>query len=216
MGAVIVEELVGYMSGVNIPSGSREMVQLVLDGVQGQLETFLGYALVQDPVTTAETVVVADQRTLMLMTSRWPVASVETIFDSQGDVPNWDFDDTGNIVIRDDPYDFNGYTITYTPGLPPAQLVQAKLSILRVASREVTNKHDDTRSARDINGRLPTPLAEGWAKGEMKQFSRWRKRSGGIYSRPRTAGLGVLPSSEYPGMNGGLGYGPEYVDGVLL
>lgn len=205
-----VDDLVGYMSGIKIPAGSREIVQLVLDGAQADLETFLGYELIQSGLP-AETAYVTDPRTLMLMTSRWPVASVQSIADSQGNVPSWDFDNTGNIIVRDCSYDCNGYTITYTPGLPPAQLNLAKLLVLRVASREVTNKHDDTRSVRDVNGRLPKPLPEGWQTGEKKQFSRWRRRDS-VYSRPRTAGPGVLPVSDltdgylgYPGYDFGFG-----------
>lgn len=205
-----VQELRAYMSNIRLTDGALSVVQGIIDGTQGELEMWLGYPLIGEPVTD-EAVYVIDARTRILGTSQWPVASVESITDTSGNAVSYQWDDAGNLLVSDSIFDVGGYTMSFTPGLPPQPRAAAKNLILRVASREVTNKHDDTRSDRDTFGRPIAPVPEGWQKGEKRQFSRFRRRSTGIYSRQRYAGPTLLPAAD-----GFTGANPEQLSGMGL
>jgi len=210
------DELVAYMSGIVLPPAALSIVDTVLSGNQGDLETYLGGPILDDTPIVAERAYVTaaqydnpvDYRP-RLLTQIWPVAAVTAVSDSAGNPVTYEFTRDGKIRLTVDVIDGSGYFVSYTPGLPPGPLDQAKLAIMRVSSREMQNKHDDTRSTAGLDGRQPDPLPEGWQAAELKRFSRWRRR--GVFSRPRPygpeAGPAYGPGTVGPGVYSTGGYG---------
>jgi hypothetical protein len=208
-------ELIAYMSSITLPAGIGDTVDIVLQGLQGELETWLGYDLIGDPIVAEAAYVSGAQYDYTvdyrprLLTQLWPIGAVTAVSDSAGNAVPFALSGTGQLRLTVDTIDGSGYLVTYTPGLPPAALATAKGMILRVASREMQNKHDDTRSTAGLDGRPPAPLPEGWQPGEMKPLSRWRRR--GVFSRPRPYGPDAGPTygsgAIGPGIVSGGGYG---------
>lgn len=192
MSVVDIEDLRNYMSGIRLPPAALQIIPTILDARQGDIEAFLGYSIEpgQDPLT--ETIGLS--REGYFETSFWPVASVTGILDSTGAAfTTWRFQPDGDFkVIGNGPWDPQGYTVTYVPGLPPRPFAVAKGKILYAASREVAGMHDDSRgnTRSTQGGSTPTPVV-GFQKGELRSLSRWRSRSGAVYSRTRDYSGGV-------------------------
>ena len=65
--------------------------------------------------------------------------------------------------------------ITYTAGLPERPHAFLKSLILRAASREVQNMHDDVVGIKDLNTRNVAPLVTGFTEEEIKSMRRYRR-----------------------------------------
>ena len=67
--------------------------------------------------------------------------------------------------------------INYTAGLDAAadNTSALKLILLRAASREVQNLHDDVVGLKDLTTRNVAPLATGFTEDEMNSVKRWRR-----------------------------------------
>jgi len=67
--------------------------------------------------------------------------------------------------------------VTYTAGLDAAadNTVALKLLVLRAASREVQNLHDDVVGMKDLTTRNIAPLTTGFTVEEMNSVKRWRR-----------------------------------------
>lgn len=210
------DDLVAYMSGIRLPPDAVQVLDVILSGLQGELETYLGGPVLDDAPIVAERAYVSgaqydyevDYRP-RLLTQLWPIASVTAVSDSAGNAVSYTLSRDGKLRLAVDTIDGSGYLVTYTPGLPPGPLDQARVAIMRVASREMQNKHDDTRSTSGVDGRQPDPLPEGWQPAELKRFSRWKRR--GVFSRPRPYGPDAGPTygagSLGPGVYSTGGYG---------
>ena len=75
---------------------------------------------------------------------------------------------------------FNTYaddivTVTYTGGLVGENLPALKLIILRAASREMQNMHDDVVGLKDLETRNVAPLQTGFLESELMTLKRYRK-----------------------------------------
>jgi hypothetical protein len=65
-------------------------------------------------------------------------------------------------------------TISYTGGLNGSEINVFRLLILRAASREMQNMHDDVVGLKDLEARNVAPLQTGFTELELKSVKRWR------------------------------------------
>ena len=66
--------------------------------------------------------------------------------------------------------------VTYTGGLDGEAISMFKLMILRAATREMQNMHDDVVGVKDLNPRGVAPLDTGFTDKELLSLRRWRRR----------------------------------------
>jgi hypothetical protein len=66
-------------------------------------------------------------------------------------------------------------TITYTAGLDGGTVPLFKLLILRAATREMQNMHDDVVGVKDLNTRNVAPLVTGFLDSELASVRRYRR-----------------------------------------
>lgn len=66
--------------------------------------------------------------------------------------------------------------IVYTAGLDGEQIHTFKLMILRAATREMQNMHDDVVGVKDLNPRGVAPMETGFLEKELLAIRRWRRR----------------------------------------
>ena len=67
-------------------------------------------------------------------------------------------------------------TYTYTAGLAGGNIKMFKLMILRAATREMQNMHDDVVGVKDLNTRNVAPLEVGFLEKELMAVKRYRRR----------------------------------------
>ena len=67
--------------------------------------------------------------------------------------------------------------ITYTAGLDASEdnTKALKLIVLRAASREVQNLHDDVVGMKDLTTRDVAPMQTGFTPEELNSVKRWRR-----------------------------------------
>ncbi len=75
---------------------------------------------------------------------------------------------------------FNGnandtVTVTYTGGLNGANIKFFKVLILRAATREVQNMHDDVVGVKDLVTRNVAPMMTGFSQDELASVKRYRR-----------------------------------------
>jgi len=75
---------------------------------------------------------------------------------------------------------FRGYaneliTVEYTAGLAGPELDLFKLLILRAATREMQNMHDDVVGVKDLESRNVAPLETGFLEKELMSVKRYRR-----------------------------------------
>lgn len=66
--------------------------------------------------------------------------------------------------------------VTYNGGLDGEEIATFKLMILRAATREMQNMHDDVVGVKDLNPRNVAPLETGFTEKELLALRRWRRR----------------------------------------
>lgn len=67
-------------------------------------------------------------------------------------------------------------TVTYTGGLDGPQIKIFRSLILRAATREMQNMHDDVVGIKDLETRNVAPLETGFTEMELNSIRRWRRR----------------------------------------
>ena len=67
-------------------------------------------------------------------------------------------------------------TVTYTGGLDGESIKVFRLMILRAASREMQNMHDDVVGIKDLNTRNVAPMQTGLLDSEMMILKRYKRR----------------------------------------
>jgi hypothetical protein len=65
--------------------------------------------------------------------------------------------------------------ITYTAGLDGPEIKMFRLMILRAASREMQNMHDDVVGIKDLETRNVGPLTTGFTPEELAAMKKWRR-----------------------------------------
>ena len=66
-------------------------------------------------------------------------------------------------------------TITYTAGVDGENIAIFKLLILRAATREMQNMHDDVVGIKDLNTRNVAPLVTGFTPEELKSIKAYKR-----------------------------------------
>jgi hypothetical protein len=66
-------------------------------------------------------------------------------------------------------------TVSYTAGLAGEGIKVFKLMILRAATREMQNMHDDVVGIKDLETRNVAPLETGFLEKELLAVKRWRR-----------------------------------------
>lgn len=66
-------------------------------------------------------------------------------------------------------------TVTYTAGLNGSNIKHFRSLILRAATREMQNMHDDVVGVKDLNTRNVAPLQTGFTEEELRSIKRWRR-----------------------------------------
>jgi hypothetical protein len=66
-------------------------------------------------------------------------------------------------------------TVTYTAGLDGTAIPAMKLMILRAASREMQNMHDDVVAVKDLNTRNTGPAITGFLDTELSSLRKYRR-----------------------------------------
>jgi len=66
--------------------------------------------------------------------------------------------------------------VVYTGGLDGEAIKMFKLFILRAATREMQNMHDDTVGVKDLTTRNVAPMETGFTEKELLALRRWRRR----------------------------------------
>jgi hypothetical protein len=110
-----------------------------------------------------------------------PVASVSTVTVQplNGTVRTLTADDD-YVVHRYGIEYFYGYendlvTVTYTAGLDGSSIPLFKIMILRAASREMQNMHDDVVGVKDLNPRNVGPLVTGFLDTELASVRKYKR-----------------------------------------
>lgn len=65
--------------------------------------------------------------------------------------------------------------VQYTAGLEGDSIAALKLFILRAATREMQNMHDDVVGVKDLNTRNVAPLQTGFTDSERQAMRKWRR-----------------------------------------
>ncbi len=66
--------------------------------------------------------------------------------------------------------------VTYTAGLDGTQIPMFRSLILRAATREMQNMHDDVVGVKDLNTRNVAPLETGFSERELMSVRKYRRR----------------------------------------
>ena len=204
MAVVTVDELQAYMAGLKMKAVEKNAAALILDGVQGELETYLYRAI--EPRHVRE-VAICDFRGVVIL-SRTPVSRILKVssvasntalplgvFDPGSvpeipDIQTHDYVPTGDglELLAAGGIDVGGaegtrWIVEYIAGggtFMSTAMPQMKLAILRVAAREAQQMFDDTRGLRDTTQSEPVdPLPvphKGWLDDELARFSRYKRR----------------------------------------
>lgn len=111
-----------------------------------------------------------------------PVISVSEIVVAPKWGEEYTLDEANDYVARKYGVDlYYGYaddlvTVTYTAGLAGENIKMFKLMILRAATREMQNMHDDVVGVKDLTTRNVAPLEIGFMEKELQAVKRYRRR----------------------------------------
>lgn len=177
MSIVTTTELKDYMSGIGLDADQASGAQDVLDGLQRELERYCQRPLERKERT--ETIVPDDEGRL------WPKATpIVSVSSPEGLWPNGANGLGGSYPASFGLSMFGGgpypVTITYVGGVEGEDEADIRLAILVIGARMVTNMHDDTRTATDLEGKQAQSAdtrVQGWTDDELKKFDRLRRRT---------------------------------------
>lgn len=171
-----VDELIDFMSNVSLTADQREAAELVLEGVQAEVETYCNRLLEATEIIERLTpdeyghVYVTQTPVTEILHVRTPPPSPLPVPYVPVDVYHEFFD--GWLVV-------NGYgavEVRYKAGLPAHAYRFLKLEVLRIAAREMEDRHDDTLGVTELNTRPPAPRPIGLQDDDRKRLDRWRRR----------------------------------------
>lgn len=202
---VSVNDLITYMD-ISLSNRQRDAAEMILLGLQSELEGFLRRPIEVDEFTETHVIgsefrsipqasffydysLDTTGNTLPYMLSpatiylrNTPVVAVESV-----SLKTPESDPVLQVVERDyvvQRYGVDMYrampndqvTVTYTAGLDGEQLHVFKLMILRAATREMQNMHDDVVGVKDLNPRGVATVETGFLEKELLAVRRWRRR----------------------------------------
>lgn len=210
MALVSLAELRSYMD-ISLTNRQQDAAQLVLDGLQSELESYLRrpievgtfneeytYANIDtgipmdsffnnaNPFSSSfygspvdRTTYLEPPQTVYFRNS--PVVSVtEVIYKPLSGTPRTLVEETDYIVRRYGIDVFRAYAndtveVTYTAGLDGANIAVFKLMILRAATREMQNMHDDVVGIKDLETRNVAPMQTGFLESELMALKKFKR-----------------------------------------
>lgn len=184
MSIVDVENLKDYMSNFDMDSDQESAAEIILAGLQKELERYLNRPILTKTITET----VPTDTVGLAVPSYTPVISIIKIHFKSSFFVNsvsQEFDITDYAWMPEGIYTGirnDQVTLTYEAGLGLAddELDDLKLGILRAAAREMTTRHDDTLSVKELaatnEGEPPPQWQYGWRPEELEKFDRLRKR----------------------------------------
>jgi hypothetical protein len=112
-----------------------------------------------------------------------PVVSVESVTITRPNEPNTPVEqlEHRDYVVRKYGIDLytafanDKVTVEYTAGLDGSSIKSFKLMILRAATREMQNMHDDVVGIKDLETRNVAPLETGFLEKELMALKKWRR-----------------------------------------
>lgn len=164
-----VEQLRAYMSNVRLNDAQWSAAEDVINGVEGEIALELNRPLT--PQTVTETVEVDDDGYLMFSVT--PVRSVTSLQDGTGRTVPYQ---TVRGAVRLDAYAALTVDVTYVGGLDGTNDPLLKLEVLRIAAREMQNRHDDTLSVKGTDRRDVPMQPIGLTDDDRRRLQRWRRR----------------------------------------
>ena len=199
MALITVSDLQTYMD-VDFTNTQEDAVTMVIEGLQSELEAYLRRPIEQGSFTetyrvpevgrgivnqqyyynyptnpettlTSPGIIYAPIYTLYLDNS--PVISVTSVSITPASASA-----TATTQVAEQ--DFNAYandqiTVTYSAGLDGPIIQVFKSLMLRAATREVQNMHDDTVGLKDLTTRNVAPLETGFSERELQSIKRYRR-----------------------------------------
>jgi hypothetical protein len=205
MAIVDVDDLRDYMSGIGLETSQWAAAEMVLDGVQHELELHINRPV--QPTLVREWKSVQSDGYVRLSVT--PVHTIRSVVSAEGAVsPDGtaftlsplDKTDFENNYANKVPTAFNAYhpskgglyltdvgwgmlgtfvVVEYVGGYVGWSDAAIRYKILEVAARIMTNNHDDTTSIADgvVRPASPDPVqARGWTEDELRRFDRIRRR----------------------------------------
>ena len=169
---VSVDELRDYMSDIILKPGQLAAAARILAGVQRELERYCNR-----PLTRRErTETIRPDEDGRLWPTATPVVSVSTL----GYTARHN-EITGGYGLAGGLGGAQSVTVTYVGGIDGRNEADVAAAIFRIAAREVTTRHDDTMSIKDLTARNEgepvqrVPL--GLTDDEAKKLDRLRRRT---------------------------------------
>jgi len=201
---VTVNDLTTYMD-IKFTMRQQDAAEFVLEGLQSELEAHLRRPIEVDEfveevrldsnhvgvpmssffyntsldTTMSPITYTQPPQTIYLRNS--PVVTVSEVTLTPIDAaPQVLVEDTDYVVRRFGIDCFVGYaneliTVTYTAGLDGANIKVFKLMILRAATREMQNMHDDVVGVKDLESRNVAPLETGFLEKEIMALKKYRR-----------------------------------------
>jgi hypothetical protein len=196
---------------ISLTNRQQDAAELVLEGLQSELEAYLGrpievgtfneeytYANIDtgipmdsffnnaNPFSSSfygspvdRTTYLEPPQTVYFRNS--PVLTVtEVIYKPLSGTPRTLVEETDYIVRRFGIDVFRAYAndtveVTYTAGLDGTNIAVFKLMILRAATREMQNMHDDVVGIKDLETRNVAPMQTGFLDSELKALKSFKR-----------------------------------------
>lgn len=169
---VDVAQIRNYMSGIRLTEPQLHAAAGILAGVQRELERYMNRPLVRKERTET----IRPDTDGRLWPTATPVTSVSTVgYAAAGN------EIVGNVGLGTGLSGPQAVTVTYVGGIDGRNEHDVVLAIERIAAREITTRHDDTMSIKDLSARNEgepvqrVPL--GLTDDEAKKLDRLRRRT---------------------------------------
>jgi hypothetical protein len=178
---VSVQDLVTYMD-ISLSMRQKDAAEMVLEGLQSELEAYLRRPVGDSFSTTSpveNTIYTEPPQTIYMRNS--PIVSViEVRVKPQFGQERVLVEESDYVVRRYGIDYFFGFsndvvTVNYTAGLDGENIKMFKLMILRAATREMQNMHDDVVGVKDLNTRNVAPLETGFSDRELASVRKYRR-----------------------------------------
>lgn len=202
---VQVSDLVSYMD-ITFTNRQIDAAEMVLAGLQSEMETYLGRPIeiaefteeyvIQETSrhvpqasffydysldTTGNTIEYLLPPTTIYVRNAPIVAVEEILVTRPNGEPKLQVEHRDYVVQR---YGVDLYQalmndkveITYTAGIDGSNIKMFKLLILRAATREMQNMHDDVVGVKDLNTRNVAPIETGFTEAELASLRPHRRR----------------------------------------
>lgn len=202
---VSVNDLQVYMD-ISFTNRQQDAAEFVLEGLQSELESFLRRPVEVDEyveehvidnnyvgvpnssffydysLDTTENPLTYLLPPATIYLRNTPVVSVSQVTIESPTLAPVVQDPTRDFVVRRYGIDlYRAYandiiTVTYTGGLAGEGIKHFKILILRAATREMQNMHDDVVGIKDLESRNVAPLETGFTELELNSVRRYRRR----------------------------------------